>query len=261
MVVAKKDTVGKRDNLADTKFTSRINGNSKKGAAQVLVVLDGKETNGKRKRILDTLKRLQRSKNKTAAVTFKPKQQQEKGTLMKSSEQSCCTRQANVADEYVLKTALCAARLTPRFAEIISIAKAEKADVDQGKKRLVQKQGKEEETLKEAEQLKKKEAELRQKEREAARVALQMMESTVDLEDNLMIVKELEQLSQCSSSYIVRGCNGPAVMVLRGLKTGKVLHPIEQLGLHLKEEFMAADDDEDAYLSHREVEEGEIVEY
>ena len=51
------------------------------------------------------------------------------------------------------------------------------------------------------------------------------------------------------------------MMVLRGLKIGKVLHNLEQLGLHLKKEFIAMDDDEDAYLSCSEVEEGEIIEY
>ena len=132
MTAARKGAVGKQNNLADRKLTSRINGSNNKGAAQVLVVLDGNQRNGKKKRIMDTLKRLRCSKNRIGAGTFKPKQQQEKGIVtITTGDQCCCTSEANLADEYVLKTALCAARLTPRFAEIISVAKAAKFNVDQ----------------------------------------------------------------------------------------------------------------------------------
>ena len=81
MTAARKGAVGKQNNLADRKLTSRINGSNNKGAAQVLVVLDGNQRNGKKKRIMDTLKRLRCSKNRVGASTFKPKQQQENGIV------------------------------------------------------------------------------------------------------------------------------------------------------------------------------------
>ncbi|KAL3515430.1 hypothetical protein ACH5RR_022332 [Cinchona calisaya] len=56
-----------------------------------------------------------------------------------------------------------------------------------------------------------------------------------EFEDNLTALKELEMLSQCAPTYILRGC-GP-VMMFEALKTGKVFNPLEQLGLHIKEEF------------------------
>ena len=266
MGVAKDGMVGKKSNSVRRKSTSQINGSKDRKVDQVLLVLDGHEKDGKRKRILETLKRWKRCKKKIGAITTCKKTKQQEGILQVAGYQRCCNGGPNPDDEYVLKKALSAVRLIPRFAQIISTAK-EKTDVHvhQEKERLEREHGKEEEALKAAiireaaEQLKKQEAELRQKEREAARFALQLMESTVEFEDNLMILKELEQLSQCSPSYVVHGSNGSAVMVLRGLKTGKVVHPLEQFGLHLKKEFTAAaDDDEDTYLS-REIEGGEII--
>ena len=68
MTVPGKGAVGKQSNLADRKLTSRINGSNNKGAAQVLVVLDGNQRNGKKKRIMDTLKRLRAARTGLAQV-------------------------------------------------------------------------------------------------------------------------------------------------------------------------------------------------
>ncbi|KAL3520111.1 hypothetical protein ACH5RR_018260 [Cinchona calisaya] len=164
-----------------------------------------------------------------------------------------------IDDEQCLKKALRAAMLKSRFAETISKANGDKADAQQERERLERLQHVEEafKARIREEQLK-KEAELkrqREKQREVARLAIQMMERTVDLEDNLMIFKELERLTQCSPTYIVHGY-GP-VMVLRSFRTGEVLKPLEQLGLQIKEEVTADYDEETS--SSWEGEEGEIL--
>ncbi|KAL3507440.1 hypothetical protein ACH5RR_032822 [Cinchona calisaya] len=156
-----------------------------------------------------------------------------------------------------LKRALRDAMLRSHFEEIISKANGGKADVQERMKRLQH----EEEAFKARirEQQLKEEDELRrqtEKEREAARIALQMMERTIEFEDNLTTLKELEMLSQCAPTYIFHGCE--PVMVFRTLKTGKVFNPLEQLGLHIKEELMA--DEEEEIVLGWEGEEGEILE-
>ncbi|KAL3522609.1 hypothetical protein ACH5RR_015443 [Cinchona calisaya] len=162
-----------------------------------------------------------------------------------------------IDDAQALKRALRDAMLRSRFAEIISKANGGKADVQERMNRLQH----EEEAFKARirEQQLKEEDELKrqtEKEREAARIALQMMERTIEFEDNLTTLKELEMLSQCASTYILHGCE--PVMVFRALKTGKVFNPLEQLGLHIKEEFMA--DEEEEIVLGWEGEEGEILE-
>lgn len=165
-----------------------------------------------------------------------------------------------IDDEQALKKALRIAMLKSRFAETISKANGDKTDAEQERERVKRLQ-REEELFKariREEQLK-KEAELkrqREKEREAARLALQMMEKAVQLEDNLMTLKELEMLTQCSATFILHGCC--PVMVLRRLETGEILNPLEQLGLHIKDDFLEEDGDEETFLSW-EGEEGEIL--
>lgn len=155
-----------------------------------------------------------------------------------------------IDDEQDLKKALRVAMLKSRFAETISKVNGGKVDAQQERER-VKRLLHEEEAFKariREEQLK-KEAELkrkREKQREAARLALHMMERSVEFEDNLMVLKEFEGLSECSPTYVLNGY-GP-VMVLKVLKTGEILKPLEQLGLHIKEEYVAHDD-EDTFLS------------
>jgi hypothetical protein len=84
----------------------------------------------------------------------------------------------------------------------------------------------------------------REKEREAARIALQKMERTVELDENLVIFKQLELLSGCR---------------LDRLQVGNVKNPLTQLGLFIKDDYLLnedEDEDEDAGLN---TEEGEIV--
>lgn len=51
------------------------------------------------------------------------------------------------------------------------------------------------------------------------------MGKTVEFEDNLKVLKELESLSKCSLYY-----------PMRGRKNGSSKHPLEQLGLFLKDD-------------------------
>lgn len=157
----------------------------------------------------------------------------------------------NTHDTEVVKKALSAAMRTSRYAEILSKRKADEANLH--------KETETQQFLKRKEDETRKAADLREKQREAARVALDMVERTVEFEDNLMIVKELETLSQCSFCYIHRGgFNGPPVMGFTS--GGKVFNPLEKLGLYMKEEEFMTADEEEAFIN-REVEEGEIVEY
>lgn len=164
-----------------------------------------------------------------------------------------------IDDEQALKKALRIAQLKSRFAETISKANGDRTDAQQERERVKRLQ-REEELFKARirEGQLKKEAELkrqRDREREAARLALQKMERAVQLEDNLMTLKELEMLAQCSPTFILHGCC--PVMVLRRFETGEIVNPLEQLGLHIKDDFLAEDDEE--ILLSWEGEEGEIL--
>ncbi|KAG8385361.1 hypothetical protein BUALT_Bualt03G0035100 [Buddleja alternifolia] len=77
----------------------------------------------------------------------------------------------------------------------------------------------------------------REREREAARMALQKMEKTVEIDQNLDILKDLEML-----------CCSPTG---EGFGPGS---PLERLGLYMKDDYL--EEDEDAVLSG---EEGEII--
>ena len=90
--------------------------------------------------------------------------------------------------------------------------------------------------------------------REAARVTLETMKRKVELEleENLMILKELEMLSGCSPVYV--RCGYQPVMVLRVLKNGNIVNPSEQLRLRMREEFL-----EEAYFLFGKAEERVIV--
>lgn len=60
------------------------------------------------------------------------------------------------------------------------------------------------------------------------------MERTVDIEHNLEILKELEILSGCTLSAVA----------MEELDKSQLENPLERLGLFIKDEFKADDDDE-----------------
>ncbi|CAL0329890.1 unnamed protein product [Lupinus luteus] len=92
----------------------------------------------------------------------------------------------------------------------------------------------------------------REREREAARVALQKMERSVEVENNLQCLKELERLCGCMLSFQAPSTkNGSRVAIDTSDKS-----PLEQLGLFIKHEYVTADEDEEVLDCW---EEGEIL--
>lgn len=81
------------------------------------------------------------------------------------------------------------------------------------------------------------------------------MRRTVDIEHNMEIIRELERLSGCTLSYKgVGGRNGYKV-ALETLEKPLFENPLERLGLFIKEEYTA---DEDEEVLNGGFEEGEI---
>ena len=83
------------------------------------------------------------------------------------------------------------------------------------------------------------------------------MKRTVDIDHNLEIVKELEILSGCTLSYkAVTGRNGYRVAMEETLEKPQLENPLERLGLFIKDEYTA---DEDEEVLNGGWEEGEIL--
>ncbi|XP_059289748.1 transcription factor GTE12-like [Lycium ferocissimum] len=165
--------------------------------------------------------------------------------------------------------ALRAAMLKSRFADTIIKAKQKSLPVDRDKADLhrmqqeraqLEKQQLEEKARIEAElkaaevaSRRKAEADLkmqRERQREAARIALQKMERTVEFEDNLKILRDLEKLCKCRSEAENFTGNGDGFTIILGD------NPLERLGLCIKEDYL--DDDEDAIVDG-DWEDGEIL--
>ncbi|KAI4298196.1 hypothetical protein L6164_031784 [Bauhinia variegata] len=173
------------------------------------------------------------------------------------------------------KKALRAAMLKSRFADTILKAqqktlldhgdKANPAKLQQEKERLERMQREEkariEAQIKAAEAAARMKAageskQQREKEREAARAAIQQMERTVEIEHNLEILKELEMLSGCKLSYqVLSRKNGSKKAAMKAFNKSQNESPLERLGLFIKDEYVA-DEDEEAMISGWE--EGEI---
>ncbi|KAK4361269.1 hypothetical protein RND71_020221 [Anisodus tanguticus] len=166
--------------------------------------------------------------------------------------------------------ALRAAMLKSRFADTIIKAKQKALPVDgdkvdshrmQQERAQLEKQQLEEKARIEAElkaaevaSRRKAEADLkmqRERQREAARIALQKMERTVEFEDNLKILRDLEKLCKCCSEAENFTGNGDGFTIILGD------NPLERLGLCIKEDYLN-DDDEDAILDG-DWEDGEIL--
>lgn len=170
------------------------------------------------------------------------------------------------------KKALRAAMLKSRFADTILKAqqktlldhgnKADRVKMQQKKERLEKKQleekGRLEAQVRAAEAASRMKAETesklqREKEREAARVALQKMARTVEFENNVQIVKELEKLSGCVLTYQYYRQRDSKVQ-LRAFNFG---NPLERLGLYIKDDFFV--DEDEKIILNEDGEEGEIL--
>lgn len=82
------------------------------------------------------------------------------------------------------------------------------------------------------------------------------MEKTVDFEENIKILKELEMLSGCSGSSPRLADVDDGSEVVSGVFDGAhYRNPLERLGLFMKDEFLEDDDDEKILIG----EEGEIL--
>ncbi|KAJ7968825.1 Transcription factor GTE12 [Quillaja saponaria] len=92
----------------------------------------------------------------------------------------------------------------------------------------------------------------RQKERQAARAALQKMKKTAEIDQNLEILKELEKLSGCTLSYRIFGSKDGSRVAMGA----QIRSPLERLGLFMKDEYLADDDEE---MLNGFGEEGEIL--
>ncbi|KAJ9690847.1 hypothetical protein PVL29_013144 [Vitis rotundifolia] len=169
------------------------------------------------------------------------------------------------------KKALRAAMLKSRFADTILKAqqktlldhgnKADRVKMQQKKERLEKKQleekGRLEAQVRAAEAASRMKAETesklqREKEREAARIALQKMARTVEFDNNVLIVKELEKLSGCALTYQYFRQRDSKVQ-LRAFNFG---NPLERLGLYIKDDFLV---DGDETILNEDGEEGEIL--
>ncbi|CAI9115263.1 OLC1v1016116C1 [Oldenlandia corymbosa var. corymbosa] len=73
-------------------------------------------------------------------------------------------------------------------------------------------------------------AEKRRKEREASRRSLELMERTVQVDDNFQLMADFEMLTGCS----IHNGFGPE-MGLRQLQTGKVFRPLDFLDVMMKQ--------------------------
>ncbi|KAE8732699.1 bidirectional sugar transporter SWEET2a-like isoform X1 [Hibiscus syriacus] len=176
------------------------------------------------------------------------------------------------------KKALRAAMLKTRFADTILKAqqralldhcdKTDPVKLQQEKERLERRQREEKAKIEaqivaaEAAAKMKAEVELkkqREREREAARIELQKMEKTAEIEQNLEILKELEMLSGCSlSNNQSHDLKKDSEKVSGALYEGIIGNPLQQLGLFIKAEYSEDEDDEDAFLNE-DGEEGEIL--
>lgn len=83
-----------------------------------------------------------------------------------------------------------------------------------------------------------------EKEREAARAAVEKVKRTVHIEDNLAVVKELERLSGCTLSYKALGGRNEYRYAKEKLDKLKFENPLERLGLFLKDEYIPEDEEE-----------------
>lgn len=164
--------------------------------------------------------------------------------------------------------ALRAAMLKRRFADTIIKAKQKSLPVDcdkadlqrmqleraQLEKQQLEEKARIEAEIKAAEDASRRKAEADLKmQREAARIALQKVEKTVEFEDNLKILRDLEKLCKCCSDTDNFGGNGDGFTIILGD------NPLERLGLCIKEDYYLNDDEDEDAILNGDWEDGEIL--
>ncbi|KAK1375455.1 Transcription factor GTE12 [Heracleum sosnowskyi] len=90
----------------------------------------------------------------------------------------------------------------------------------------------------------------RERERDAARIALQKMEKTVEIGDDLNILKEFDMFSgSMPSNHLVNGSD-KSLVLLEASQDGRLGNILEQLGLFMKDDHMDYEDEEDGIFLH-----------
>lgn len=79
------------------------------------------------------------------------------------------------------------------------------------------------------------------------------MEKTVEFEDNLKILRDLEKLCKCCSDTDNFGGNGDGFTIILGD------NPLERLGLCIKEDYYLNDDEDEDAILNGDWEDGEIL--
>uniref|UniRef100_A0A803MV95 Bromo domain-containing protein n=1 Tax=Chenopodium quinoa TaxID=63459 RepID=A0A803MV95_CHEQI len=96
----------------------------------------------------------------------------------------------------------------------------------------------------------------RQEAREAAQMAIRKMEQSVNVDNNLQVMRDLEALVGTSLVVMCPDLTSRTMWNYEG--TNNLRRPLEQLGLYIKEEYSVDYDFDDAFLEE-EREEGEFV--
>ncbi|XP_074330712.1 transcription factor GTE12-like isoform X1 [Apium graveolens] len=166
------------------------------------------------------------------------------------------------------KKALRAAMLKSRFADTILKAKqktlldhVEKVDPKElrQQKEKLERQQQEEKARIEA-QIKaaevafslraQEELKIRERERDAARIALQKMEKTVEIGDDPNILKEFNMFSQSMPSNQLVNGSDKSLVLLEASQGGQLGNILEQLGLFMKDDHIDYEDEEDGLFLH-----------
>ena len=82
------------------------------------------------------------------------------------------------------------------------------------------------------------------------------MERTVEIENNVEIIKELEMLTGCKLSYQALSSKDGSGVAVEMLDMSRVDNLLERLGLFIKDEYNTADEDDEVLNGW---EEGEIL--
>ncbi|KAL2931096.1 Transcription factor GTE10 [Bienertia sinuspersici] len=100
----------------------------------------------------------------------------------------------------------------------------------------------------------------RQVEREAARMAIQTMEQSVFVDDNLQVLRDLEAMIGRPLVVMCHGDRSRANSVWSQMKSDKFKSPLERLGLYIKEEYQVGNEDDYVISMNDDFEEGEVIE-
>lgn len=85
----------------------------------------------------------------------------------------------------------------------------------------------------------------RERERDAARIAIQKMKKTVEIGDSLNILKEFDMFSRSMPSNQLLAGSDKSLVLFKASQGGRLGNILEQLGLFMKDDHMDYEDEED----------------